>query len=106
MGTRLSAAASRRLRASFGQGARARARRLLEERCGEDLPGLVPGDVDTLERVRVAALKVSGGSLAKLSAALERAAVDWRDLLVEAGFADDPHAHEAWEPSAARRRRG
>jgi diaminohydroxyphosphoribosylaminopyrimidine deaminase/5-amino-6-(5-phosphoribosylamino)uracil reductase len=57
--------------------------------------------IDTIpegERVRLAALRVSGGSRAKLDEAIALAKLDWRDLLVEAGFADDVDAHERWIP--------
>ncbi|HEY7769355.1 hypothetical protein [Longimicrobium sp.] len=40
------------------------------------------------ERVQMAALLCSRGDRVQLDAALAQAAVDWRDLLVEAGLAD------------------
>jgi len=33
-----------------------------------------------------------------LSSAIDLANLDWRDLLVEAGFANDARAHFGWEP--------
>lgn len=33
-----------------------------------------------------------------VSAAIALANLDWRDLLVAAGFADDIHAHARWRP--------
>lgn len=51
-----------------------------------------------LERIRAAAVRVSGGNMAELHRALELAVTDWRDLLVEAGFADDTTAHTRWVP--------
>jgi hypothetical protein len=48
------------------------------------------------ERLRFAALRVSGGDLRKLHRAIEMP--DWRDLLVAAGFAEDVRAHESWTP--------
>ena len=75
------------------------AERLLLQQCGETLPGLgASATPASLERVRFAALRQSGGRIDRLQDAVALAQVDWRDLLVAAGFADDPHAHEAWEP--------
>ena len=73
------------------------AERMLVEDCCDELP-LINGKPVLLERVRVAALKVSTGDLAKLRTAIELAQKDWRDLLVAAGFADDLRAHEQWVP--------
>ena len=96
----LSEATALRLRALFsGEGARA-AEQLLVHECGTDLPYCEDTDAAGMERIRFAALKVSGGDLAKLSAAVEMGKADWRDLLVEAGFADDPQEHERWVPTA------
>ena len=74
------------------------AAQLLLEQCGNNLPGLENGDAVQLERFRFAALKVSGGQLAKLERAVQLAQTDWRDLLVLAGFAEDLKAHETWTP--------
>ena len=74
------------------------AAQLLLEKCGNNLPGLENLDAVQLERFRFAALKVSGGQLAKLEGAVRLAQTDWRDLLVVAGFAEDLRAHEAWAP--------
>lgn len=70
--------------------------RLLVEQCGNNLPFLDKLDATGLERYRFAALKLSEGRLDKLQAAVELARIDWRDLLVNAGFADDVHAHARW----------
>lgn len=53
---------------------------------------------ESLDRLRLAALRVSGGSLEGLQNALDLAAQDWRDLLVAAGFGNDPTAHLSWTP--------
>jgi hypothetical protein len=72
---------------------------LLQQQCADQLPlierSATPAD---LERIRFAALRVSGGKIARLQEAIRLAQTDWRDLLVAAGFADDPHAHRAWLP--------
>jgi hypothetical protein len=51
-----------------------------------------------MDRCRFAALRVSGGDWQKLHSAVRLAKTDWRDLLVVAGFADDPQAHLRWTP--------
>jgi hypothetical protein len=51
-----------------------------------------------LERIRSAAVRVSGGVVGELREALALAALDWRDLLVAAEFADDVDAHVRWIP--------
>jgi hypothetical protein len=57
---------------------------------------------ESLERIRFAALKQSGGTLDGLAAAIRLAKTDWRDLLVAAELADDVDAHLAWLPPARR----
>jgi hypothetical protein len=75
------------------------AERLLAEECAEALPAIAkPATPDSLERIRFAALRVSGGSLPRLREAIALARLDWRDLLMEADFADDPDAHRSWRP--------
>lgn len=51
-----------------------------------------------IERIQFAAVKVSEGCLDRLADAIHLATVDWRDLLVSAGFANDPDAHLKWFP--------
>lgn len=50
------------------------------------------------DRVRIAALKLSNGSLEKLKEAIEMGNEDWRDLLYAAGFANDTKKHLRWIP--------
>jgi uncharacterized protein (TIGR02996 family) len=75
---------------------RAKAATLLTEQCGNNLPFLEEADKHALERVRFAALKLSGGKLSELRKAIRLAKEDWRDLLVAAGFADDTRAYQRW----------
>ena len=56
-------------------------------------------DMYQLERVRFAALKLCEGSLAGLESAVELANIDWRDLLMGAGFGEDVNAHKQWFPA-------
>src|SRR5690349_1386993 len=95
----LSPATTARLHRLFRPEHVAEAARLLSEHCAASLP-LVPTPVTpaSLERLRFAAIRVSGGDLDRLREAIHVAQVDWRDLLVAADFADDTRAHERWEP--------
>ncbi|MEM9190839.1 MAG: hypothetical protein AAGF12_16765 [Myxococcota bacterium] len=52
-----------------------------------------------MERVHLAAIKCSEGSLVKLQAAIDLMNADWRDLLVAANFAHDVDAHLRWSPT-------
>ncbi len=69
---------------------------MLERDCEESIAG-VP-EMCSLDRIRLAVLKVSGGALDSLARAVALAQVDFRDALVAAGFADDVQAHLAWWP--------
>lgn len=73
------------------------ARALLGTECAETLPFSTPTP-EGLERIRCACLKLSGGHVGRLRAAVREARIDWRDVLVAAGFGHDVHAHEAWWP--------
>ena len=50
------------------------------------------------ERIRIAAIRASKGSLDLLSQAADLARLDYRDLLMGAGFGHDTEAHLAWKP--------
>jgi hypothetical protein len=87
-----------RLEVVFHGESRLVAARMIEEECGNNLPFLENLDARGLERYRFAVLKLSGGDLARLRTAIELAKMDWRDLLIAAGFASDVQAHEHWNP--------
>lgn len=76
--------------------ARAVARTLLTEKCGEEIPGCKNARAEDLERIRFAVLKLSGGDFHKLNDAVELANLDWRDLFMAAGFGHEVQAHERW----------
>jgi hypothetical protein len=80
----------------FGHRHREEAARLLVEECGNNLPSSEKLDAYGLERCRFAALKLSGGRLDHLRDAVQLAKIDWRDLLMAAGFGEDVRAHERW----------
>ncbi len=84
----------RRIAALFPAERRAEVADLLVSRCGED-----PFSSDRMaeiERIRFAVLRISGGSIDRLRAAIALARIDWRDALVGAGFGDDTRAHLRW----------
>jgi hypothetical protein len=49
-----------------------------------------------LERIQLAILKLSNGEVDKFLAAAELAQIDWRDVLMAAGFGEDVEAHLKW----------
>lgn len=97
-GPLLSPETERRVLLLFPVEQRDEVRRLLVEECGNNLPFLEKLDAAGLERYRFAALKLSEGELPKLKRAIEVAKVDWRDLLVAAGFGHDVREYERWLP--------
>ena len=72
--------------------------RLLREECADNLPLWVETTPEGLERIRFAVLKLSNGDITALREHIRIAQIDWRDVLVAAGFGHDPRAHEAWAP--------
>jgi hypothetical protein len=94
----LSPGTKARLARLFAPGDQAEAEVLLSERCGRHLPGTTAWPESDIERIQFAALKVSGGSISALVEAVRLANSDWRNLLVAAGFANDPEAHKSWSP--------
>ena len=71
---------------------------LLVEECGRNLPFYENATPESLERIRFAAMKIANGSIDRLCDAIQLALIDWRDLLVSAGFANDVNAHLNWKP--------
>ena len=87
-----------RLNAAFAPADRAEAERMLVHECGANLPFCEDSDPRSLDRLRYAAMKLSGGRLDGLRDAVELAKIDWRDLLMAAGFGSDISAHQRWRP--------
>ena len=81
----------------FPSESRIEATKVLENDCGSSLPFCEDYDEFGLERIRFAALKLSEGRIEKLKESIQLAKIDWRDLLVMAGFAEDIHAHKKWK---------
>ena len=88
----------RRIEALFPPPSVGPAAELLLEFCGGEVPFSNTLGAAGVERVRFAALKVCQGRLDLLCQACDMANTDWRDLLVAAGFANDPEAHLHWMP--------
>jgi hypothetical protein len=94
----LSSETQRRVDALFDGPARDAASELLITQCAANLPLWVNVDERGLERIRFAVLKLSNGDLTELRRAVQMAQVDWRDVLVAAGFGYSVRAHESWFP--------
>jgi hypothetical protein len=94
----LSEEVQRRVEIMFEGKDRRTAADLLTDECGSNLPFLENLTSPQLDRYRFAALKISCGRLDLLRQAVEIARTDWRDLLVAAGFGNDPQVHERWMP--------
>jgi hypothetical protein len=97
-GAELTPGTLRRLKLLFAPKDQAEAARLLVERCGNNLPFMETATPSELSRFRYAALRISGGDLTRLRWAVKLANEDWRDLLVEASFAENENAHRRWSP--------
>lgn len=91
----LSDGAEQRLLLVFAPEERREARRMLVYECGAGIEawGSEPSAYD---RLRFAAMKASFGRIEGLRRAIALAQTDWRDLFVEAGFAQDAKEHERW----------
>ncbi|MEZ4222540.1 MAG: hypothetical protein R3B13_16490 [Polyangiaceae bacterium] len=74
---------------------------MIRERCAGNLRIGCKATPESLERIRFAVLKVSCGVLEQLDGAIRLAGLDWRDLLMEAEFAEDPDGHREWWPSSS-----
>lgn len=99
MAVELSEATQERVRSLFDGQDLAQARDLLIDECADNLPFCEEATPTSSERIRFAVLKMSAGDLDRLVDAIALAQVDWRDVLVAAGFGDDPQAHNDWWPS-------
>jgi hypothetical protein len=94
----LSSRTVERVNAVFRPELREEAGRMLAEQCGDTLPFHEDADPVRCERVRFAVTKLSGGDLAELRRWIDDANVDWRNVLMDAGFGFDPEAHLDWKP--------
>ena len=95
----LSAATKLRLDVLFPGSERSEAEELLIEAVETSSPFLDQADEIDLERFRFAVLKLSDGRMEGLRDAVNLAKIDWRDLLMAAGFGEDVDAHNHWMPA-------
>ena len=72
----------------FSPNHRAPAVALLDVRCGYSVPGFSRAPDAEIERIRYAALKLSDGDLQKLKRTVEDIRLDFRDVILEAGFGE------------------
>ncbi len=96
----LSEETQKRVKKLFSPELQVEATKTLENECGTNLPFCRNHNKYELERIRFSALKVSGGDIERLKESVELAKVDWRDLLMAAGFAEDTEAHKHWMADA------
>lgn len=68
----------------------------LDARCGATLPLMRDAADPAIDRIRCAVLRLADGDVEALARWIDAARVDWRDVLVAAGFGHDPRAHERW----------
>jgi hypothetical protein len=71
---------------------------LIREQCGAGLPLMHTGIPENYDRIRLAVIKLSGGTIEGLERNISAAHIDWRDILIEAGFGHDVDAHLRWDP--------
>ena len=71
---------------------------------GTNLSFCDDGTSESLERVRFAVIKLVAEHDQELESAVALAQVDWRDLLVMAGFGERLDAHMDWYEQVTRRR--
>jgi hypothetical protein len=86
----------RTIDALFPEDDRDRAAQILDEGCNRNVFILKDATDAHLERVQMAAVKVSEGRSDKLEYAVDLAQKDWRDLLMYAEFGTDADAHKSW----------
>jgi hypothetical protein len=98
VGPKLSFETRRRVELLFRPEDHFQATGLLDLECGYSIPGFKHASEQDVERVRFAALKLSDGDLGQLRRAVELGQIDFRDLLMNAGFGYDVTAHEKWLP--------
>jgi hypothetical protein len=97
IGPKLSPQTKERVELLFRPEDQLQATGLLDLQCGYNLPGFKHASEHEFERIRFAALKLSDGNLSKLRQAVELAQLDFRDLLMSAGFGDVT-GYERWRP--------
>lgn len=75
---------------------RQRIAQMLESELDAEKIGCAGWSPEQMERIRFAVLKLGLGGGRELEKAKDLARVDWRDVLVSAGFGEDIEAHRIW----------
>ena len=69
---------------------------MLETECGTEALYFRGWSPEQMERIHFAVLKLAKENSMDLDSAIQLAQLDWRDLLMSAGFGNDTKAHEIW----------
>ena len=80
----------------FDEALRDSARNLLREQCAMGLPLMHTAMPKDYDRIRLAVIKLSGGTIEGLERGIREAHIDWRDVLLGAGFGYDEVGHLNW----------
>ena len=77
-------------------------RALLTKECARNLPliGDTPEYLLLIDRIQLATLRGADWEIAKIAKAVALAKVDWRDVLMGAGFGHSLSAHIEWQREA------
>lgn len=84
------------IEADFDEALRDSARNLLREQCAMGLPLMHTAMPKDYDRIRLAVIKLSGGTIEGLERRIREAHTDWRDVLLGAGFGYDEVGHLNW----------
>ena len=71
---------------------------LLKE-CGDNLPLVNSSYAQLAERIRFAVIKLSKGDIWELNKWVNHSKIDWRDVLMAAGFGNGVEDHLKWWPN-------
>jgi hypothetical protein len=71
---------------------------ILVNECADNLPFLERAGPRQLDRIRLAVLRLSNGDVPKLREWVDRAKLDWRDVLMAAGVPQTDTAYHKWRP--------
>lgn len=74
----------------------------LSDECSVTLPGVRPEWGELIERIQAGVLRSTRWDPRLIAPRIRLAQVDWRDLLMVAGFGESTTAHVAWLDGAMR----
>ena len=94
----LGAKVREKIRTAFSPSDQDRVAMLLMHECADNLPFLEKTEAEDLQRIRLAVITLSQGQLKALQEWIDRAKVDWRDVLKAAGEPQTDTAYRAWRP--------